>query len=144
MMRLQHDVGIIGVGERLHRFVDGIGVGLGEQARVPVVRVDDRPIVRVIEITLPVPNETGPALPVARRFLGGIFESQFTDLVMLISVERGVLVSHPLQRCRFSCQATARTGCSVATMTVTARSLVMTLPVAASSEVGRSTRCALP
>ena len=73
---------------------------LCEQARVSVVRVDDRPVVGVIEVTLSVPDEALEPLPVARRFLGGIFQGHFAKCFMVISAVRGVLISHPSPGCR--------------------------------------------
>ena len=102
-MGLHHHIGVVCLGEGLHRLCDGVGVGLVEQPAVTVVRVNDRPVVWVGDLALSEPTEALKLLPVPSRFLGGIFQGHFTHMVMVISVVRGVLSHTPFVGVRSCC-----------------------------------------
>jgi|GEM_PF-6217219 len=76
---LHHQIRVVALGEGLHPFGDRFGVALVKETAVPVVRVDDRPVVGVGDLTLSEPTEALKLLPVFSRFLGGIFQGHFTN-----------------------------------------------------------------
>src|SRR5271157_793601 len=82
---LENHVRIVAGRERLHGFGKDICVALVEQARVPVMRVEDGPALRVIDLTLPIPYEARPRPPVASRFASGILKGHFADRSHVVS-----------------------------------------------------------
>jgi hypothetical protein len=80
MVVLRNHVGIVGLGERFHGFFDGGGVALVEQARVPVVGVDNGPVVGVVKVTSTVPAEALELLPVASGLFRRRFQIHFAKL----------------------------------------------------------------
>ena len=76
---LEDHVGVVARREGLQGTGNDICVTLVEQARVPVMRIGDGPVLRVIDLTLPIPYEARPRPPVASRFTSGILKSHFAD-----------------------------------------------------------------
>ena len=56
VMGLHHHIRVVALGEGLYRLGDGVGVALVKETAVPVVRVDDRPVVGVGDLTLSEPG----------------------------------------------------------------------------------------
>ena len=59
-MGLHHHIRVVALGEGLYGLGDGVGVALVKETAVPVVRVDDRPVVGVGDLTLSEPTCTFP------------------------------------------------------------------------------------
>jgi len=79
VMSFEHDVRVVSLGERPQFLGHGVGVAQVEQTRVPRMRVEDRPLVGVIQVTLTVPYEAIELLPVTGRLTGGVFERHFAQ-----------------------------------------------------------------
>ena len=77
---LEDDIRIIALGKGFECFCDERCVRLVEQATVPMMGVDDRPLVGIFEFPITKPDEAGEVLPVACGFLRRFFDVQFAKL----------------------------------------------------------------
>ena len=100
VMGLHHHIRVVALGEGLHRLGDGVGVALVKQTAVPVVRVDDRPVVGVGDLALSEPTEALKPLPVASQLLCGIFQGHLSNHAHGYLRCEGCVVSHPSRWCQ--------------------------------------------
>src|SRR5690606_39252023 len=80
IVRLEHHVGIVAFGEGVERLGNYACVAQIKQATVSIVRVDDRPVVGVVDV-VPKPAEALEFLPISHNALGRFFKVEFANSV---------------------------------------------------------------
>jgi hypothetical protein len=76
---LQNHVGIVRLTEGSKRCLDDGGIGFVEQATVPVMGVENGPVVRVGDLIPAMPDEGVEVSPVSSGLLGCFLDCQFTE-----------------------------------------------------------------